>query len=139
MQSTRLTALFVAGVATALCAVTATSASAAGLGYQVIDVPGGEAHWAADPHGVTVPGDSFRVCDKKSDSKAVQATLYSLDSFGHEVDAIGSISTAGHEAGYCSAWSTHDLPENKKWHLDTWLEKNNVLDPDTIRFHTVTS
>ncbi|MFE2357904.1 hypothetical protein [Streptomyces parvulus] len=69
---------------------------------------GGSGTWNADPSG-SIPGDSIRACDTKSDGWAVETSLdYNYDGV---IDR--RVNTNGHTAGYCTPWKTGDLTEGK--------------------------
>ncbi|KPC83664.1 MULTISPECIES: hypothetical protein [Streptomyces] len=93
----------VLGMSTSASAVTTIPAN--GYGY---------AEWNSDPSG-SIPGDSLRVCDNKSDGYGVKARA-----FNSNYDTVRTASTAGANAPYCTEWKGGNLPEGTRYQIITY-------------------
>jgi hypothetical protein len=107
------------GTVAASCALVLGLATSAMATTKVYANSYGYGEWNSDPSG-SIPGDAMRACDNNSDGYGVTAKLI------YNFDIIRTATTSGHNAGYCSAWKSGDLPEGRKYMLQVFRVKDGV-------------
>ena len=77
----------------------------------------GHGQWNDDPTG-SVPGDSIRACDSRSDGLFIEVGL-DTDQDGFADDRKAT--TRGLTAGSCSPWKSGDLKEGETYTIWVWV------------------